>query len=186
MSRRVFRQKGFSLLPCALLVAMVLLALTASLRTARQQLEATRAQADLLTARWSAEASLAEGERHLRTIVEAAPVIEASPVSGDAHPPDDPPVLSCAGASGEFSGYRLDALRADDRTELCRITATGAGSSNATYIRLQTEFELRACPLQREPAGALPLTALAKASEDAHASCRRSLHLRSWRLLSEV
>jgi hypothetical protein len=183
MKRRCFTQAGFALLPCALLLTMVLLALSASLQSARQQLTITLAHADLHRTRLLAESSLAEGEHDLRSRFEAMSSAE------DARSPEQQFALSCARTTSELSGYQLDLVHSDDLTALCRITASRTGRAQGTQISLQAEFELKACPQSDESAASKelePLTGLMVLGEDVLASCKGKVRLLSWRMLSEV
>ncbi len=183
MSRTVFTQTGFALLPCSLLLTVVLLALSASLRSARQQLAVTPADADLQRARLSAESSLTEGEHHLRSRFKAVSA------DSDLSPTTDPLALSCSQPYSEQSGYQLDWVRSEDRTGVCRITASRAGRTAGTHIRLQAEFALSACQTYRPSAEPAPstdsATATAERHEDSPVSCRREVRLLSWRTVHE-
>ena len=180
MSRGVSRQMGFALLPCALLLVVVLLALGASLRSARQQLAGTWTYADQQTARLLAEASLSEGEQHLRSAFLWPTNHEGSQMAAY------PFALLCNPASGAHQGYRLVLLRADDRSGLCQITATGTGLIAETRVSLQAEFELHACPLGQATSQPLPMTTRVEAIEQAPVMCKGDIHLISWRALNEV
>lgn len=180
MKRLRLRQGGFALVPCALLLTVVLLALSASLRAARQQLDAALAQSDLQRARLSADSSLTEAEHQLRS------VFVASPDPGEARLPEEQLAQACTRAYSELSGYQMDLLRSDERTGVCRITAIRAGRSAGTHVRLQAEFALRACQPPTEPVEAVPLSEAAASSVAPPASCAGEVRLLSWRTLNEV
>ncbi|MFM8467881.1 MAG: hypothetical protein ACKOAO_10015 [Oxalobacteraceae bacterium] len=168
MSRIVLLRAGFALLPCSLMLAVILLALSASLRSTRLQQDATFISDDLRIARRAAESSLADAEQALRVAVQELPASEQRMPSAEGlrrlcDAPHDP-----------LSRYQMALLWSDGRQAICQLTAQGKGRIPSTHISLQAEFALSDCPL------------LDPAPPDDHASCQPSIQLLSWRALEEL
>lgn len=183
MRRRFIRQQAYALLPCALLLAAVLLTIGASLRTVRLQLNAMLVSADIQMARVSAESSMAAGEQHLRTTLKDVPDGEGS------NPLAEHFASSCATPTELVSHYRLDLLWSDRKTGVCRITATGQGRMTGTQVSVQADFELGDCTSAAESAKPL-ISAIPPRTSDMPQHlpeiCRNELRLISWRVLNEV
>jgi len=183
MRRQFTRQKAVALLPCALLLTVVSLAMSASLRAVRLQLNAMLAISDVQMARLSAESSMADGEHHLRTMLQAAPV------EAEKNPAAEYFVSSCTMPTETDSHYRLDLLWSDRHTGVCRITATGQGRMTGTQVSLQADFELVGCKSPAESVESVtPVIPPGTSEMPEHLpeSCRNGLRLISWRVLSEA
>ncbi len=181
MIRPVNMQTGFALLPCFLLLVVVLMALSAAVRSSRLQQDAMQAAADLHLARVSTNASLGDAEHHLRQIFQAVPSVE------EGNMPEQYAASACTGSEEQGARYRLDLLRSDEHTALCRVTATGAGRS--VSMRVQADFELAYCKVGTAPvtpAGQAAQNAPAQQNEAATSSCRREVRLLSWRMMDEA
>ncbi|MEK0428388.1 MAG: hypothetical protein RL001_915 [Pseudomonadota bacterium] len=161
---------GFALLPCSLMLVVVLLALSASLRSARLQQDATLANEDLRIARQAAESSLADAEHDLRVAFQRVTASENSISAPDRF------TSLCSGSRDSLSRYQMSLLWSDGLLAICQLTAQGRGRIASTSIRLQAEFELSDCPL---PDPSPP-------DGNSEASCHKEIHLLSWRALEEV
>ena len=178
MSRSVTEQTGFALLPCSLLLIVVLMSLSAAVRSSRLQQNATQAAADLYLSRVSAESSLAEAEIHLRDSFQKA----LSPEQGSA--PNQPAASACTSAAEQAGRYRLDILRVDEHTALCRITATGTERRVSTSV--QAEFVLVDCVARTASvisSEQTPQSTSGQTDEVASSLCKREVRLLSWRVL---
>jgi Tfp pilus assembly protein PilX len=181
MIRPVTMQTGFALLPCSVLLVVVLMALSAAVRSSRLQQDAMQAAADLHLARVSANASLSDAEHHLREIFQAVPGLE----EGSA--PEQYAASACTGSEEQRGHYQLNLLSSDEHTALCRITATGAVRS--VSMSVQADFELAYCEAGTAlvtPTGQAAQNAPAQANEAATSSCKRGVRLLSWRMMGEA
>ena len=153
------------------MLAVVLLALGASLRSTRLQRDVALASADVRIARQAAEASMADAEHALRLAFQRLPVSE-NPLSSTERF-----TSLCAAPQASLSRYQMALLRSEGLLAVCQLTAQGSGRIATTSVRLQAEFELSDCPT---PADAPP-------PDDASASsCHRAVQLLSWRALEGV
>ena len=178
MNRLRIRRRGAALLPCTLLLVIVLLAMSASLRAVRLQTDIALAHADLQFARDAAEQALAMGKRYLKQSVVAPPpaisgtAAEAGGEQGSSRPvPRD-------GSSEQWSDdrhqYRIDLLWAADGKRVSRITATGNGRRATTHVSLQSDVELTLC--DRVPDPVMPAAKVSSA-------CAVGMREISWREL---
>jgi hypothetical protein len=168
--RILFSPAGFALLPCSLMLVVVLLALSAALRSTRLQLDAALANEDLRIARQAAESSLADAEHDLRVAFQQVPASE-NPMSAAERF-----TSLCSGSRDALSRYQMALLWSDGLLAICQLTAQGRGRIASTSIRLQAEFELSDCPL---PDPSQP-------DDNSEALCQKAIHLLSWRALEEV
>jgi Tfp pilus assembly protein PilX len=166
----VLSRAGFALLPCSLMLVVVLLALSASLRSMRLQQDATLANEDLRIARHAAESALADAEHDLRVAFQRGPANE------NPMPPAERFTSLCSGSHDPASRYQMALLWSDGRQAICQLTAHGRGRIASTPTHLQAEFRLRDCP-PPDPS----LT-----DDRSEASCHKEIQLLSWRTLEEV
>ena len=152
------------------MLSVVLLALSASLRSMRLQQDVTLGNEDLRIARQAAESSLADAEHALRVARQRVPASENPMSSAERF------ASLCIGSHDSLSRYQMALLWSDERQAICQLTAQGRGRIASTSVRLQAEFELSDCPL---PDSAPP-------EDHRDTPCDQAIQLLSWRVLEEA
>ncbi len=190
MNRLGHSQCGAALLTCTLLLVIVLLAMSASLRAARLHADISLAQADIQIARDAAEQALARGQRSLKQSVLAPPLEK----SDNGTEPDGAKqanlALSRAGSAAQGADdrhhYRIDLLWAANGKRVSRITATGTGRRSTTHVSLQSDVEVTLCDgvsAPSAPSAPSVSSMLPMPSADVSPPCAVEIRQISWREL---
>ena len=165
-------QGGAALMPCALLLLMVLLLNSASLRISRNQHNAAQVHADRNVARHAAEAALLDAELHLMLVddplspLTSGVIYQFGSITGSSYPYSSDSADSGAMQSARSPSYRIDLISIAATGGICRVSATGTGLLSTTEIHLQADYAVSAC------------------DPDAGNSCTREVRRLAWRELA--
>jgi Tfp pilus assembly protein PilX len=138
--------RGFSLMPCVVLITVLALITLTTLRFSYDFQLFTKGRIDRLIAKEAAEIALQDAYAHLKTSDDPLSVsgneviYEYGSVTGDTFP------FGGRMQSIKPPEYQINVIRTNPSEGISRVTATGFGVFSTTQFIAQMDYAIRLCP----------------------------------------